>query len=149
MLIDSGAVTNIVDRDSWETLKSSGIMCDSYKCDRKLYAYTSSNPLPVLGRFTAKVKLTHSDETEGGFIVIDGSGQPLLGRETATALGVLKLCVNSIRESMIDEFPERFKGVGKLRDYKVKLNVKDDLKPIIQPLRRPRTACVTRSKRNW
>ena len=149
MLIDSGAVTNIVDRDSWETLKSSGIMCDSYKCDRKLYAYTSANPLPVLGPFTAKVKLTHSDETEGGFIVIDGSGQPLLGRETATALGVLKLCVNSIRESMIDEFPERFKGVGKLRDYKVKLNVKDDMKPTIQPLRRPRTACVTRSKRNW
>ena len=38
MLIDSGAVTNIVDRDTWETLKLSGIMCDSYKCDGKLYA---------------------------------------------------------------------------------------------------------------
>ena len=137
MLIDSGAVTHIVDRDTWETLKSSRIMCDSYKCDRKLYAYESSNPLPVLGRFTAKVKLTHTDETEGEFIVIDESGQPLLGRETATELGVLKLGVNSIREYMIDEFPECFKGVGKLRDYKVKLHVKDDVKPIIQPLRRP------------
>ena len=99
MLIDSVAVTNIVDRDTWETLKSSGIMCDSYKCDRKFYAYGSSNPLPVLRRFTAKVKLTLSDETEGEFIVIDGRGQPLLGRETATALGVLKLGVNSIREA--------------------------------------------------
>ena len=132
MLIDSGAVTNIVDRDTWETLKSSRIMCHSYKCDRKLYAYGSSNPIPVLGCFTAKVKLTHSDETEGEFIVIDGRGQPLLGRETATALGVLKLGLNSIRKSMIDEFPECFKGAGKLHDYKVKSHMKEDVKPILQ-----------------
>ena len=69
--------------------------------------------------------------------MIYGSGQPLLGSETATALGVLKLWVNSIKESMIDAFPEWFKGVGKLRDYTVKLHVKDDVKPTIQPLRRP------------
>ena len=132
MLIDSGAVTNIVDRDTWETLKSSRIMCHSYKCDRKLYAYGSSNPIPVLGCFTAKVKLTHSDEREGEFIVIDGRGQPLLGRETAMALGVLKLGINSIRESMIDEFPECFKGTGKIHDYKVKSRMKEDVKPILQ-----------------
>ena len=57
MLVDSGATNNIVDEETWEDLKVKKIKCKSEAApiDRKLYAYASSKPLPVKGRFTCEV----------------------------------------------------------------------------------------------
>ncbi|PFX23612.1 Transposon Ty3-G Gag-Pol polyprotein [Stylophora pistillata] len=63
MLIDSGATNNIVDECTWEDLKAKKIKCKSQAApvDRKLYAYASSNPLPVKGRFTCEVLVEEVD----------------------------------------------------------------------------------------
>ena len=37
----------------------------------------------------------------------------------------------------MEEFKECFQGVGKLKGYQLKLHVKDDATPVVQPLRRP------------
>ena len=57
MLIDSGATTNIVDENTWEMLKENKIKCKSAKSDKKLYEYSSKQPLPVNGVFTCEVKM--------------------------------------------------------------------------------------------
>ena len=71
VLIDSGASTNVIDKRTWEELKSQ-------KCDRKLYAYGCCEPLKVIGCFETTVVLCKS-ACEAEFVVIEGKGQPLLG----------------------------------------------------------------------
>ena len=90
VLVDSGASTNVIDKGTWEELKSQRIECKSRKCEKKLYAYGSSVPLKVIGCFEAKVVLGDS-VCEAEFVVIEGKGQPLLGRSTAIELGVLQI----------------------------------------------------------
>ena len=90
MLIDSGASTNVIDKNLWLKLKQEKIKCVSKKSDEKLYTYGSDQPLNVLGTFSASVKASQN-EVEAEFAVIDGKGAALLGKETAIQPSVLKL----------------------------------------------------------
>ena len=60
MVIDSGASTNVVDKGLWSELKRQKIACESKKCDKKLYAYGSKEPLKVLGTFLASTNVAES-----------------------------------------------------------------------------------------
>ena len=92
-----------------------------------------------MGTFSALTKVTES-EVQAEFVVIDGEGEALLGRETALQLGVLKLgapvyTVQS-KEVIMSDYKGVFDGVGKLKDYQVKLHVNPDVPPVAQPVRR-------------
>ena len=90
MLIVSGASTNVIDKGTWEELKSQRIECKSQKYEKKLYAYGSSVPLKVVGCFEARVVL--GDRVCGAeFVEFEGKGQPLLRKSAATKLGVLQI----------------------------------------------------------
>ena len=95
MLIDSGASSNIIDEGTWEQLKVKGVKCESQVAtpDKKLYPYASSQPLPVKGSFKCTVSVCDRS-TKAEVLVIKGRGMSLLGKITATALGVLKVGIN-------------------------------------------------------
>ena len=57
---------------------------------KKLYTYASDEPLRLLGTFTCKADIADKC-TESRFFVIDGNGTPLLGRDTAKKLDVLRI----------------------------------------------------------
>ena len=139
MLIDSGASTNVIDKNLWSKLKQKKIKCVSRKNDKKLYAYGSKQPLNVLGTFSALVRVG-GKETEAELVVINGEGAALLGRETAIQLGVLKLgtriCTVTSSETIMADYKEIFEGVEKLKDYQVKLHVNPDVPPVAQPVKR-------------
>ena len=138
MLIDSGARTYVIDNGIWEELESQKFECNSRKCEKKLYAYGSTVPLKVIGWFEARVVL--GDRVCGAeFVAIEGKGQPLLGRSTSSELGVLQIgsLINSISSDIVEEFKDCFTGVGKLKGYQLNLQVKEDVAPVVQPLRRP------------
>ena len=139
MLIDSGANTNVIDKNLWSKLKQDKIKCVSRKSDKKLYAYGSKQLLNVLGTFSALVRV-EGKEIEAEFVVINGEGAALLGRETAIQLGVLKLGTRiytvTSSETIMSDYKEIFEGVGKLKDYQVKLHVNPDVHPVAQPVRR-------------
>ena len=125
MVIDSGASTNITDRNLWTNLKQKRIKCVSTrKSDKNLYAYGSKEPLKILGTFAASTKIGEK-EVQAEFVVIDGDGDALLGKETAVQLGVLKLEVPiysvKSKETLVSDYKEVFEGVGKLEGYQVKL----------------------------
>ena len=139
MVVDSGASTNVVDKGLWRELKQQKIACISKKCDKRLYAYGSKEPLKVLGTFSASMKVAEN-EVQAEFVVTDGEGEALLGRETALQVGVLKLDVPvytlQSKEAIMSNHKEVFDGVGKLKDYQVKLHVNPNVALVAQPFRR-------------
>ena len=149
MIIDSGATCNIIDQNLWEHLKLENIRCESTKCKPNVYPYGSEEPLPVLGKFTANVTVGKTSLNNVEFIVIEGSGQALLGRATASDLGVLKLGqnVHTISKSVdtkqpqgiaeiFNKFPGCCEGIGKLKGFQLKIPIDDTVEPIAQPMRR-------------
>ena len=87
MLADSGATCNLTDKATWDSLKQQHVKCRSEKLMKKIYAQTA---LKTLGKFSTTVAIG-SCKTEAVFIVIDGSGRPILGRDTAVELNVLRV----------------------------------------------------------
>ena len=140
MIIDSGASTNIIDKQTWEWLKKNKVKCESARSDRKHYAYASPNPLGVIGTFSCEVS-TRRNTVSAKFFVISG-GDPLLGRDTATNLGVLKIGIDiaavniDSKKFLQEKYPEVFSGVGKLKDRAVQLHIDPNVRPVAQPIRR-------------
>ena len=97
-IVDSGCDSNIIDREMWEECKAKKTVCTSWLSKKRLYTYTSKEPLQVAGCFQAEVSVGER-KTQAEFVVIEGEGKPLLGRETSEQLGVLKIGVgvNSVK----------------------------------------------------
>ncbi len=75
-------------------------------------SYSSDQPLPVKRAFKCDVRIG-SRMVHAEFIVIKGTGEPLLGRETAMKLGVLKIgtnisAVTDLKQSLQSQYPEVF-----------------------------------------
>ena len=81
------------------------------------------------------------------FTVVEGHGKALLGKDTAQKLNVLRVgppnypqAYSITREGnyvdIVKSFADVFSGVGKLKDYQLKLHVNKDVKPVAQPFRR-------------
>ncbi|CAB3987669.1 Transposon Tf2-9 poly, partial [Paramuricea clavata] len=148
-LIDSGSTCNVIDKSCWEKLKAKQIKCKSEKTATQIYSYGSSKPLIVAGKFTADVVCQGKEVKEAEFIVIEGTGKPLLGKKTAIQLNVLKIGpqpvisegVNSVeddntfRDRMMKTYSGCFKGIGKLKDRQLEVNLDPNVKPVAQRAR--------------
>ena len=155
MIIDSGASTNIVDKQTWEWLKRNKMNCESVRADKKLYTYGSQTPLDVIGTFQCETAVG-DNSVDAEFCVIRGKGESLLGRETDMSLGVLKMGVHfvavntgsknigEVLQVLQDLHPQVFKDIGKLKGRTVQLHIDPDEKPVAQPIRR--TPFCLRSK---
>ena len=135
MIIDSGASCNLISRNEWERLKSEKVLCESRKCSRKLFAYGSKEPLEITGSFKAEVSIGMSTE-KAEFIVVEGQGQNLLGKETAVKLNVLRLGPDLVNNISGKEFQEQYKevftGIGKLKNFQLQIPIDKSVKPIAQ-----------------
>ena len=115
-------------------------------CQTKLFAYSNTKPIPVLGQFTTIVSLESSD-FRITFIVVKGETVNLIGYDTARKLNLFQkemfktnLCtLNSKRqyEKLIHEFKDVFTDkVGRLKDFKVKFYIDKNVKPVHASYRR-------------
>ena len=111
-LVDSGASVNIVSHDVSQ-------MFDSIlePCDTKVYAFNSSKPLSVLGKFKALVESKYRS-VDSEFLVVDGK-TCLLGYTTATDLGNTV----SVGRKVFQSYPSLFSGFGKMKNVEVKLHI--------------------------
>ena len=142
MIIDSGASCIIMGMPLWNSLKENHINCVSSKADKQLFAYGNRKTLKVAGIFTASVKYKQTVIPDMEFVVLDGKGQDLLGRDTVLRLGVLHIvssvseAVNTDNRTVFDKYPDCFKGVGKLKLFQLEIPIDPDVDPVIQPMRR-------------
>ena len=146
VLIDSGSTCNLIDYETWNYLKEQRVDCESVKCDKKLFAYGHKEPINVAGTFvTESFCEVNGEKCVAEFTVIKDRGKSLLGKKTAEQLKILRVgpeettytVAEEGRDSDIrEEFADIFTGVGKLKDYKLKLHVDGNVTPVAQPVRR-------------
>ena len=90
VVIDSGAVTNVIAKNTLDQFTRSNIKDNACCSEINLFAYGSDKPLHTLDTFTARVVCSETNRScIADFVVIDGSGANLLGNCTAENLGVL------------------------------------------------------------
>lgn len=99
MLIDSGAQVNTLAPTDFEKLMKenrSKILSWADTSEQVIKAYGSENPLKVLAIFYATLFIDERRPSGAEkFFVIDGATRSLLGRETATRYGVLRIGLNA------------------------------------------------------
>ena len=107
--------------------------------DRTLYGYGKS-PLPVVGCFSALLAIGSSKHTVE-FVVIEGRGEILLGRDSALLFGALVLpeaefahavTADDYKANLERKFPSVFEGIGLLKDYHAEIHIDESVQPVAQ-----------------
>ena len=141
VLIDCGASCNLIDYKKCSYLKENHVVCQSAQSEKKIFAYGQKEPMDVAGTFTTEIVCEASGETcVDVFTVIKGDGKRLLGKRIAEQLDVLRVGpekeeeVYTVTEQENDvdireKYPALFTGVGKLKGYKLKLHINEDVTP--------------------
>ncbi|XP_020555459.2 uncharacterized protein K02A2.6-like [Oryzias latipes] len=140
VLIDSGASANCLSQTCFEQLKPRPQLCPT---ETKIYPFRSTVSLPVSGVFKCCVA-KRSKKIMCTFFVIKGEGCNILSYKTSTALGLISVVTavstsgpgGSVADALVASHPELFKGIGKLKNFQVKLHINPDIRPTIQPHRR-------------
>jgi hypothetical protein len=145
-LIDSGAGSNVIDEKTYQQMKNAPKLKNTRM---KIFAFNSNNAIPVLGEFEDIIEL-EGRRCKDEFLVVKGAPGNLLSFKTAKLLDAFSLdifkqierencCnINGAYEELMREFNMVFTDrIGCLKDCKVKLEINPDIKPIIQPYRRP------------
>lgn len=141
ILIDSGASVNALDSQTFYQLKSRKLPVE--KSNAQIYPYGSNKPIDLMGKTKLQVNVAgRVHEVE--FQVIKGTGRPLIGCKTATELGLLHVGLinnvsspcNETTDAIIKSFSDRFTGLGKLKDFQLRLYIDESVKPIAQPARK-------------
>lgn len=132
VIIDSGSKYNLLDKNMWKQLQAMKIIVSNQKkeCGKVFKAY-GGYQLTVLGSFKAEVEVNDKKMTTE-FFVMEEAGKFLLGRDTAMALGILKIGfgVNAIDNEVVAKpFP-------KIKNVVVDIPVNEEVQPVIQPYRR-------------
>ena len=145
VLIDSGSVSNLIGMKELEELKAQGLAIKMSNCQKQLFAY-GGKKLETIGQF--EVILAVSGREVPCSFVVTQQGRCLLGHSTAKALGILSIgpganinsecnvVHNDLKSQMLAKYPGVFKGVGKLRDYQLRLHTDPNVVPLAQKPRR-------------
>lgn len=149
VMIDSGSSVNILDMPTYDRLKRADRSLSLQSSKTRLFPYGSDNPLPVLGTVNADILCDNAATTEK-FFVVEGKTGNLLSYQTAERLKLLYIqpSVQAVKRScdtentvpdqpdIITQFPDLFKGIGKIKGKQVHLHIDQSVLPKQQPQRR-------------
>ena len=137
MLIDTGASINIIDKATYDTITSQPELQET---TNNAFTYGSKTPIKISGMFTATIT-SKFNCIDAEFYVVPGNSGCLLSYDTAKQLKLVTIVNNvtpSLAESdkLIAEYPSLFQGIGKLKNFQVKLHIDETVQPVAQPHRR-------------
>ncbi|KAK2557457.1 Uncharacterized protein P5673_020188 [Acropora cervicornis] len=142
-LIDSGSVSNLMGMSKYEELKTQGLNVKLENCQKRLYAY-GGKELNVVGQI--QVELSVGTKKINSQFVVTTSGRCLLGHITSRDLGLLRIGLGASSECNVvskdlasalqTKCPKVFSGIGKLKEYTLKLHVDPEVTPVAQKPRR-------------
>ena len=142
IMADSGASINILDENEYHRLTNGPKLEPS---SVKIYGYRSKVPLRVLGKFDTTLE-SETKKLNAKLYVVEGSGGSLLSWKTSQELRLLQT-IQQVKDlpskpdnkgpaNLIEEYDDLFHGLGKLKNYQVKLHIDEDVPPVAQPHRR-------------
>ena len=129
IMIDTGASINVLDNTAFQQLE--GIELRPTKV--KAFAFSSKQPVCFKGKFEALVETKQKYCVSTFYVVSSKDSGCLLSMATAQELGLISLNLSAIKpvdvtdeklSTLLDKYRDVFKGLGKLRDTEVQLNVK-------------------------
>ena len=127
--LDTGAQSNVLPKAAYDKITTKPLQSSS----AKLESYTKTRIKPV-----GKCELpcwVRGEEYQVCFQVADGNYVPLLGRETCEKMHLIQR-INAVKDnSILDEFPEVFQGLGCLPG-KYHININPSVPPVVHPPRR-------------
>ncbi|KAK7111230.1 hypothetical protein V1264_010901 [Littorina saxatilis] len=136
--IDTGASVNVIDEQSFKNLHINVVPSTT-----TIFAYGTNEPLHVLGTFTADVTYKQSSTTATFHVVRSKPttrGGNLLSADTAEKLRIVSFAFTAttriLADTLCEETPALFEGLGKLKDVKVTLYEDKTVQPTAQPHRR-------------
>ena len=131
---DSGASVNILDEKDFVKLQPKQRLSPT---TTKIMSYHGSTPLPVLGKLTLLAE-HDSNQAYTDFYVIAGCSGSLLSWETSTQLHLINVVqhVQVATSPLAKEYSDLFRGLGKLKNFSVKLHIDKTVTPVAQPHRR-------------
>ena len=149
MIIDTGASINIIDEKTFAHISKSTPI--SLKRTRtKLFAYGSTEQLPVIGQFA--ILETKKRITVSTLHVVKGNCGSLLSYQTATELNLLQVNIKTVKVESTDkckhesskifktkienQSPKLFQGIGQLQNFEVKLHIDPAVSLVAQAARR-------------
>ena len=149
MLIYSGASVNIIDKTAYQLISRKIPSIKLQTTRIKLHSYGSDTPIKVMGKFQASVESKHK-MTIGTFYVVNKPSGSLLSYETARELNLIKVNVNEVntaqsqqqagqkylQRDLLNNYDDILHGIGKLKNYQVKIYIDESVQPVAQRHRR-------------
>ncbi|XP_052806251.1 uncharacterized protein K02A2.6-like [Mya arenaria] len=132
--IDTGSSVNIIDENTYAFLGKPTLKTKHLP---KLLPYGGGSNLKVKG--CCEMTAEKNDKiVVDKFYLVKGNYGTLLGFQTASDLGVVKIIqnVNISQETIERKYPGIYEGIGKLKQQTVKLHVNKDVHPVAQKGRR-------------
>ena len=137
--IDTQASINAITK---ETFNQMSIKPNLLKDNSIVYSFDGKQPLKSIGKFNTLV-YANDKSIDAEFIVFDGVRDNLLSYTTSVDLQLIKLTYalnnkeDTFHKSIVEKYPDLFSGkIGRLKDYKLKIHINKDIKPIIQKERK-------------
>ena len=140
MIVDTGALTDILDEDSFTKINQ----CQTIELQpptKRIFAYGSQSQLTVLGKFDVAVEFENNCTTST-IHVLQGNHGSLLSYKTASDLRVIDVRIKQVDHTplaykqLVQQYPNLFKGIGKLKNVEVKLHIDRTISLVAQPARR-------------
>ena len=125
MMIDTGASTDIIDEEAFQTIcQSQATQLEEDTC--RIFAYGSQSRLTTLGKFNADI-VANGKRATTTIHVLQGTHGSLLSFATASKLDIVDVKVRNVETdtNLIEQYPNVFKGIGRLQNYEVKLHIDD------------------------
>ena len=133
-ITDTGASVNVLDYNIYERLIPRPKLI---KHDKPVYAFNSSVPLTVEGKFNGTIQYK-DEKIETEMIVIKARGRSLINYQSGSKLKIVEM-VNAVEypkpmndlETWKSEFPTVFSGkIGKLKNFQLELHIDEKVIPI-------------------
>ncbi|XP_057312326.1 uncharacterized protein K02A2.6-like [Hydractinia symbiolongicarpus] len=142
VMIDSGSSVNILDS---RIIKQMHIIPDIHPYSKRVLAY-NGQPIPITGYIWTTVK-ANTITKQVKWLIMENPRTNIMGYQTAMALqllhfGPLTNHVNNILSAeeqlhtLLNKYSDRFKGLGQLKDVKIKIQVDNTVVPVAQKPRR-------------
>ncbi|XP_022808602.1 uncharacterized protein LOC111345583 [Stylophora pistillata] len=138
-MADSGSGITILDGKDLSSLQDRPRLSDT---TTRVYPYKSKTPLSMFGKF--KVTVTTENETisQETIYVAEGAGGSPLSWQASQNFGLISITSPLVSKSrpeinqLVQEYDDLLKGLGKLKDYQIHLQIDDSVQPSAQSHRR-------------